>query len=325
MLACALLVSTSARSHAEDDPKTAEARAEFVRGTEHVQAARWGEAIASFERSHALRPHPLTTYNVGACERALGRYTRARDRLRRALAENAAAGGKALDPAYASEAVVWLDQIEALLARLTLTISPANAAISVDGRPLVDDAWSKDVKVAGVAAPGPGVSGTTAKLVLLVDPGPHVFVVSAKGFAEAVVNRTISPGARADVALELERLPARLRVRATQPGAVVTVDGLDVGVAPIDLTRPAGVHNVVVRKPGFVSYSTQVDVGPGQEANLSAALEAESVPLTKRWWFWTATGVAVAGAAAGTYFLTRPDPERPPLDGGGLGWAARVP
>jgi hypothetical protein len=307
------------------DDGTAKARAEFLAGTEHVQAARWGEAIAAFERSHALRPHPLTTYNIGACERALGRYTRARDRLRAAISEDQAAGGKALDPTYAAEAKTWLDQIEGLLVHVNITLSPTHAALSVDGRPLLDDTWTKSTKVAGLAPPGPGKPLELSKVQVLLDPGPHVFVVSAKGFGDSVVNKSFGAGAKVDLVLELERLPAKLRIRATQPGAVVTVDGLDVGVAPVDLTRPPGVHAVVVRKPGFVSYSTQIDVAPGQESNLSAALEAESVPVTKRWWFWTAAGVVVTGAAVSTYFLTRPTPERPAVDGGGLGWAAKVP
>lgn len=47
------------------------------------------------------------------------------------------------------------------------------------------------------------------------------------------------------------------------------------------------------------------------------------VGLTQRWWFWT--GVVVAGAAITTYALTRPDPERPAVNGGGLGGAVRSP
>ncbi len=320
----ALLVLTVlllvAPARADDDEKTTKARAEFVLGTEHVQAARWGEAIGAFERSQALRPHPLTVYNIGACERALGRYTRARDRLRTALADEA----KGLDATYATEARAWLAQIEALLVHLSIAVSPTTAAVSVDGRPIVNDAWSTG-RVAGLAAPGPAQPLAGAKVEVLVDPGPHVFVVAAKGFSEAVINRTFTAGARAELTLDLERLPARVRVRANQPGAVVAIDGLDVGVAPVDLTRPAGLHTVVVRKAGFVSYSTQIDVSPGQESNLSADLEVEKVPLTKRWWFWTAAGVVVSGAAVSTYFLTRPAPDRPAVDGGGLEWAAKVP
>ncbi len=34
-------------------------------------------------------------------------------------------------------------------------------------------------------------------------------------------------------------------------------------------------------------------------------------PFYKRWWFWTAVGVAVAGAAVGTAFALQPEDEQP--------------
>lgn len=50
-------------------------------------------------------------------------------------------------------------------------------------------------------------------------------------------------------------------------------------------------------------------------------------PADPRVVVWTGIGVVVAGAAAGTYALTRsePEPTRPATDGGGLGWSLRVP
>ena len=63
-------------------PNVVQARAEFTTATDHVKNARWGEALAAFERSATLRPHSITTYNIGACERALGRsHDRARDQV----------------------------------------------------------------------------------------------------------------------------------------------------------------------------------------------------------------------------------------------------
>src|SRR5512143_2083153 len=74
-----------------DDEATQQARTEFVRGTDFVNHAQWAEALAAFERSAKLKPHAVATYNIAACERALGHYTRARQALRDALAQNDAA------------------------------------------------------------------------------------------------------------------------------------------------------------------------------------------------------------------------------------------
>src|SRR5262249_26574917 len=64
----------------EDEPTT-RARALYLEGVENVQKSQWAEALFAFESSAKLRPHATTTFNVGACERALGRYARAQATL----------------------------------------------------------------------------------------------------------------------------------------------------------------------------------------------------------------------------------------------------
>ena len=82
-----------------------------------------------------------------------------------------------------------------------------------------------------------------------------------------------------------------------------------------------GVHvRVVMRKPNFVTYETDVSVKPGETANIRGRLPEEQPAITSKWWFWASAGVLVAGAALGTYAATRPEPQRPPPDGGTLGW-----
>jgi hypothetical protein len=139
------------------------------------------------------------------------------------------------------------------------------------------------------------------------------------------VNKTFAPGSSPEIVLDLQSLPATLRIAADRGGSVVAVDQLDVGVAPVQITRPAGTYSVVVRKPGFVTYQSKVKVGPGEEPAILATLPEETTPVTKKWWFWSAAAVVVTGAAVGTYFLTRPDPERPAPSGGALGWVVTVP
>ncbi|HXK20616.1 MAG TPA: hypothetical protein VNG33_22550, partial [Polyangiaceae bacterium] len=68
----------SAAASEPADPALEEARRSYREGVERVQQARWGEALAAFERSETSRKHATTTFNIGACERALGHYTRAR-------------------------------------------------------------------------------------------------------------------------------------------------------------------------------------------------------------------------------------------------------
>jgi hypothetical protein len=81
----------------------------------------------------------------------------------------------------------------------------------------------------------------------------------------------------------------------------------------------------LVRRKGYDPYEVDAVLQPGGKVDLSAPLHPERTALTQRWWFWTAAGVVVAGAATGTYFLTRPTPDRPALNGGGLGWTVKAP
>jgi hypothetical protein len=302
---------------------TARARREYVAATDHVKEARWGEALAAFERSEELRPHALTTYNIGACERALGRYTRAQAALRRALAANEAAGGKELPASFATEAKGWLEDIDRVLARVAITLAPDDAELLVDGRAVQRGAEAGVFEVG--SASGKAVSRPGATLMLLVDPGAHLFSVSKKGFASAALTRSFGPGERATLPLDLRRLPAVIRVSTNQPGAVVMLGGVDVGAAPVEISRLAGSYPVLVRKPGYVSYAATVDVKAGEEANLRAVLVEQSTPIYRKTWFWTVAVGVVAGAVTATYLATRPGLERPAADGGGLGWVVKVP
>jgi hypothetical protein len=305
-----LLLGTApmSRAWADGTDATQRARHEFVAATEYVKDSRWGEALAAFERSSSLRPHALTTYNIGACERALGRYVHARATLKRALAEHAERGSTELPDSFAMQAAEYVNELDGIIAHVDLTISPAEGEVLVDGRPLADSAAHR----------------ADASIGVDLDPGVHIFQVTRVGFARAAVSRTLVAGAKDVVRIDLARLPAMLRISANEPNAVVTVSELDVGVAPVDLTRPAGSYAVRVRKPGYVPYTAVVDLEPGADTKLRASLVPESKPLYARWWFWTGAAIVVAGAATTTFFLTRPDPEPPPPDSGGLGWLVPV-
>jgi hypothetical protein len=301
-----------------------QAREAFLLGTDFVHKAQWADALAAFERSAKLKPHAVTTYNIGACQRALGRYTLARTTLAHAVAENDASGGAELPQSVLSEIRAYLGQIDQLLASADVTLEPASAAIAVDGRPLAGAEAAPQsaapTLVAGIRDPGPGESPPNPHFKLVLDPGAHIITLSRKGYADAVVNKTFLPGSSAVLPLSLDRLPATLHITADQPQAIVTVNGVDVGAAPVDISRPGGSYRVLVRKPGFLAYEAQVNAQPGEQLDMRATLPEEHRPLTGQWWFWTAAGVVVAGAATGTYFLTRPSPARPPLQCGGLQW-----
>jgi hypothetical protein len=311
---------------APEDATTLEARKEFLRGGELVQKERWGDALDAFEHADKLKPHAITTYNIAQCQRATGQYTLARKALVRALAQDDAERGQ-LPESVRGEAKGLMGEIDRILPRIAVTLAPEDAAIAVDGRPIErpGDEAGTAVFVAGTRTPGPGESPGMPSFELVANPGAHVITVSRRGYQDVVVNRTFSPGSRSLLDLRLDRLPATIHVTSSLADAVVRVNDADVGNPPVDVSRNAGAYRVTVTRTGYLTYETEVTARPGERVEIAAPMREEKRALTQKWWFWTAAGVLVVGAAATTYFLTRPAPTRPAPDGGGLGWSLRVP
>jgi PEGA domain-containing protein len=310
----------------EEDEATRQARESFQHGAELVGKARWSEALAAFERAAQLKPHAITTYNIGACLRALGRYLLARKHFAQALAEDEAAGGTQLSSALRTATDGYIGQIDDLLARATVHLRPATAAIAVDGRPLELSAkGDRPVLLAGTLPPGPGTAPPAGTFDVVLDPGLHVITVSLKGHRDAVVRRDMEPGSKHEIDLTVARLPATMRIDANQDAAYVLIDGREVGQTPLSIERRAGRYQITVEKEGFDPYETNVTLEPGQPFNVRADLPEGSPALYERWWFWSALGAAAASVAVTTYVVTRPEPTRPPADGGGLGWVVELP
>ena len=307
-------------AYAEDD--LAKARASFSEGTDLVAKARWGEALAAFERARELRNHPITTYNMAACERALGRFTRARALYLEALDGEKREPAEVLPPNLEVATVAALAEIDKLLVRVTVGVRPEGSPLAVDGRRLVTD------RVGFVTAGlGPFAAGNPTPVrtfILIVDPGPHVFRFTRQGFRDLTIVRTFEAGSAEHVDGQLAEMPATVKVSANARDALVMVDGTDAGRAPIDVVRHAGPHRIVVRSDGFVAYEVQLLLEPGEVTSLRAKLVAENRSIFSRWWFWTAAGVVAAGAITATVLATRPA-SPPDLDGGTLGWRVNLP
>jgi PEGA domain-containing protein len=116
-----------------------------------------------------------------------------------------------------------------------------------------------------------------------------------------------------------ERLVGNIAILSDVPGALVTLDGVDVGKTPLAgplANLPMGVHKLAVMREGFSSFNEDVPVRfekttqvvVRQSAMSAAALRAErrrrsatETPIYAKWWFWAAmAGSAIAtGVAVG--------------------------
>jgi hypothetical protein len=202
-----------------EDTAVSQARALFNEGTERAQHGDWSQALPAFERSSALRPHAVTTYSIGYCERALGQIVRARKTLGKALAESAARGGELPDD-LTTAAKTYLAELERRVARAVIRLSPEDASVLVDGRPLerATTDGPQPVLWAGTRDLGPAEPAPAARFELPLDPGVHVLIVAKEGYANEVTTRTFEPGS--EVQLDLKLSPAQqLAPGSPGPGA----------------------------------------------------------------------------------------------------------
>jgi len=161
--------------------------------------------------------------------------------LAKTLAENEARGGAAISAEVAADAKKYLAEIDQRLARATVTVSPADAAVSVDGRPLETVAADRTppVLTAGTRDLGAGEVPATPQFEVLLDPGAHVFTVSRPGSSDLVVSRTFQAGSRAPLDLKL--------VVAPSPGATPKSAATTEPAAPL-----APRNEKPSRTPGYV-------------------------------------------------------------------------
>jgi hypothetical protein len=331
-LAAGVFAAPAAAEPGAKAPTTAardEAGLAFKEGTKLAAETKWAEALAAFERAERLVPHAITLFDVGVCERALGRYTAARKTFEEALVEDAS-GRTTLPDRLRQDAKGYLEEMGKLLARVDVQVDPAEATLTVDGRPLVARKRGSEgatVFVAGLAAPGPGGAVPGGRFELEMDSGRHVLTFSRPGHADAIVARDFRPGRAPVLRLALDELPATIDVSADQPGALVTVAGRDLGPAPVSVLRPAGSYRVLVQKDGFVPAEARLVVKAGEASSFQARLPAEKPSIVTRWWFWAIAAGVATGVGVGTYFATQKDvpPERATVGGGSLGFRVNVP
>jgi hypothetical protein len=292
-----------------DADGTSRARALFEEATERAHRQDWSEALHDFERSDALRPHAVTRYNIGYCERALGRVTRARRMFAAVLAGDAERGAGELPEDFATAARQYLAELEARVAHVTLTVLPEGAAILVDGRPLER---SGSVASAGTREPGPAEPAPASPFEVEIDPGSHTFVASKDGYESAVTTRAFEEGARQTLSIDLPPIKAAAAwqllaptrpasARATAPNRLPFAIALGVGAAGALAGGISGVVALVDK--GKVADSCQPHVPcPGAGSTyLAHADEAADISTAG----FVVAGVGAAAAAALWWFSSR--------------------
>lgn len=153
------------------------------------------------------------------------------------------------------------------------------------------------------------------KLVLLrADSGEPV--VASAGLCEICGHAELADRV-GDLAGELRRKlssagepPPRLRVLTRPHGSEVRLDGVPVGVTPLDITVAAGEHEVMVERPGFVAHRRKLQFGEGATETIAVELgpvapEDGRAPrrLAAPGWATLAVGLGAAGGGVALFAL----------------------
>ena len=267
----AIAVTCASWSAVADEKE--QARQLFDAGLKLMRMDDFGGATADFERSVALYPTQNSLFNLANCYKAVQRYTDALDvlaRLRRQF-------GDKLKPELKEAADRQEQEIQSLVARLTIQTVPSDAKVKVDGREL-------------------GTGPTLGPLML--GPGDHQIEASRLGYQDLRRSVQLVSGAEVTETFNLVAEPGQVAIRAD--GASVPVDGKEVGKTPSARAVDA---QVIVSAPADASRAQPAPADLGLATAVAPAPEAQPRSRAAKIVMWSSlAGAVAAGIVAGVYW-----------------------
>ena len=142
---------------------------------------------------------------------------------------------------------------------------------------------------------------------LVLPTGEHTFKITKRGYTDYMEVIVIQEGENDPLFVELFAVAGILIIDTEQPGAIVSVEGDVMGKTPFEGEIQPGRHSIMVTRKGHKDYVQMLDIEAGEEYFLDIKLErledggvgeirdTDETPWYKSWWFWTATGVVLAG------------------------------
>jgi hypothetical protein len=232
-------------------PEQAQADRYFKSGVQLFKEAKFSEALAEFMRAYEIAPHPLVLYNIAACHRELSHYGDAVQYYERFLAE-----GKGQVPAARlTAAQTELDSILARIARVTVTVSPDGAQVTVDGNPI------------------PALQ----KMPLIMPPGEHKLAATATGHKGVERTVKVASGDELAVELTLDALPPD-PVKEIGPERVVEVPvALTPKTKRFSLGAAFGTNLLRVADSGAPTLGVGIAINSRVEVGVDAVLVAFAV------------------------------------------------
>jgi hypothetical protein len=248
-LALALVTRGVAAQTPPSPAAVAEARERFQRGVALSEERNHNAAMVEFQRAYELTRNPAVLFNISATHELTGHYVEALD----AMLEY-----ERLAP---RETVAQRrGEIDATLARLRGRIGTLVIRFEAEGLEVRVDGLQRAV--------------TEARAGLRVAAGRHRIALSAPHFTGREEELDLAGGSTVVLSEPLSPERAFMAVECNVAGAEVLVDGHTVATTPTTSPLPLaeGTHHVLVRRPGFTTYETDVNaVGAGARVRAQLA------------------------------------------------------
>ena len=228
---------------AEDSP----ARRHFKLGVALYQAGDFTAALAEFEGSFRDQPSPAALQNMALCLTKLRRYVQALETLEKLKAE--------YGPTLAAEDHAAVDssmrQLAQLVGKVSISVTPADAQVTLNGSPLSPEALAKPVRV------------SSGEYRIRAEAPMH-------RAEERVI--TVAGGDEATVSIVLHPDFADVTVLASDRDAGIAIDGRAIAYGAWAGSLPSGTHLVQVYKSGYVPFASQIPLAGGDKLELRPAL-----------------------------------------------------
>lgn len=237
------------------------AQRHFDRGVVLYNNGDYQTALAEFEAAYLLFPTASTLENIGLTQKALYRYPESVASLLRYL-ETA----KKITPEKTAQIRALIDEMRALLAEVTLTITPEGATVLIDGRNV----------------------GQSPIAPITLAAGRHEIELNAPEHES--LHRGILVIAGQPLALTLQLKPilrtGQLRIRAVPPTAMIRIEGKLYGTGSVEVELASGGYTLEVSAPGYRTERSEIAIAPGQLRSLTPRLDALPKKLTFRQLRW---------------------------------------
>lgn len=214
--------------------------------------ANFDAALLEYQKIYKETKNPRVLYNIGVCHKERKYYAQAVSAWEAQLAAK-----DKLPKAEVERAQSAIETVRQYVTTLEITSNQAGAKLFI-----------KDIEHGLTPVSGP----------IPIDVGPNRLVLEKEGFARVERTVEITKGTPAKVVLNMipadKTAPAKIAVTGAE-GAVIFIDGTEMGPAPFEGEVPTGRHTFEARKKGFVTARQTSEVVFGQPVRMSLTLTSE--------------------------------------------------